>query len=93
MRISSLHYVDCCCKHISSLIVKILSHFADNKHSNVDIILRFVSGPDIRLEYQRHLRIREIEFDSNQRIKSFSTRLNLDVERLTMLIREKKRID
>jgi hypothetical protein len=54
---------------------------------------RVMSESDIRLEYQRHLRIREIEFDSKQRIESLSTRLNLDVERLTMLIREKKRID
>jgi hypothetical protein len=52
-----------------------------------------MSESDIRLEYQRHLRIRRVEFDSKQRIKSLSTRLNLDVERLIMLIREKKRID
>jgi hypothetical protein len=52
-----------------------------------------MSESDIRLEYQRHLRIREVEFDSKQRIEFLSTRLNLDVERLTMLIREKKRID
>jgi hypothetical protein len=48
---------------------------------------------DIRLEYQRHLKIRKVEFNSKQKIESLSTRLNLDVERLTMLIREKKRID
>jgi hypothetical protein len=54
---------------------------------------RMMSKSDIRLEYQKHLRIREIEFDSKQKIEFFSTRLNLDVERLTMLIREKKRID
>jgi hypothetical protein len=52
-----------------------------------------MSESNIRLKYQRHLRIREIEFDSKQRIESLSTRLNLDVERLTMLIRKKKRID
>jgi hypothetical protein len=42
-----------------------------------------MSGSDIRLGYQKHLRIREAEFDSKQRIKSLSTRLNLDVERFT----------
>jgi hypothetical protein len=58
-----------------------------------NVFQMLLSGSDIRLEYQKHLRIREAEFDSKQRIESLSTRLNLDVERLTMLIREKKRID
>jgi hypothetical protein len=54
---------------------------------------KVMSESDIRLEYQKHLKIRKVEFDSKQRIEFLSTRLNLDVERLTMLIREKKRID
>jgi hypothetical protein len=54
---------------------------------------KVMSESDIRLEYQRHLRIKRVEFDSKQRIEFLSTRLNFDVERLTILIREKKRID
>jgi hypothetical protein len=54
-----------------------------NINSHITIVLSELSG----------LRIRGAESGPKQRIGSLSTRLNPDVERPTMLIREKKRTD